>query len=65
MLNKLSYSVTFTITGHTLRGPFEFEAGFRLITHADEQGKSLIIEVVRWCPSDRPPCAGRPRTTRR
>ena len=49
MLNKLSYSVTFTITGRTLAGEFEFKPGFRLITGANEQGKSLIIEVVRWC----------------
>jgi DNA repair exonuclease SbcCD ATPase subunit len=39
MLNKLSYSVTFPTTGRTLG----------LITGANEQGKSLIIEVVRWC----------------
>ena len=49
MLNKLSYSVTFPTTGRTLAGEFEFKPGFGLITGANEQGKSLIIEVVRWC----------------
>ncbi len=49
MLNKLSYSVTFPTTGRTLAGEFEFMPGFGLITGANEQGKSLIIEVVRWC----------------
>ena len=49
MLTKLSYSVTFPTTGRTLAGEFEFKPGFGLITGANEQGKSLIIEVVRWC----------------
>ena len=49
MLAKLSYSVTFPTTGRTLAGEFEFKPGFGLITGANEQGKSLIIEVVRWC----------------
>ena len=49
MLNKLSYSVTFPTTGRTLAGEFEFKPGFGLINGANEQGKSLIIEVVRWC----------------
>jgi exonuclease SbcC len=49
VLNKLSYSVTFPTTGRTLAGEFEFRLGFGLITGANEQGKSLIIEVVRWC----------------
>ena len=48
MLNKLSYSVTFLTTGRTLAGEFD-KPGFGLITGANEQGKSLIIEVVRWC----------------
>ncbi len=49
MLTKLSYSVTFPTTRRTLAGEFEFKPGFGLITGANEQGKSLIIEVVRWC----------------
>jgi exonuclease SbcC len=49
VLNKLSYSVTFPTTGRTLAGEFEFKPGFGLINGANEQGKSLIIEVVRWC----------------
>jgi DNA repair exonuclease SbcCD ATPase subunit len=49
MLNQLSYSVTFPTTGRTLGGEFEFQPGFGVITGANEQGKSLIIEVVRWC----------------
>ena len=47
MLTKLSYSVTFPTTGRTLAGEFEFKPGFGLITGANEQGKSLIIEVAR------------------
>jgi predicted ATPase len=47
VLNKLSYSVTFPTTGRTLAGEFEFKPGFGLINGANEQGKSLIIEVVR------------------
>jgi exonuclease SbcC len=49
VLNKLSCSVTFPTTGRTLAGEFEFKPGFGLINGANEQGKSLIIEVVRWC----------------
>jgi DNA repair exonuclease SbcCD ATPase subunit len=49
MLTKLSYSVTFPTTGRTLAGEFDFEPGLGLITGANEQGKSLVIEVVRWC----------------
>ena len=49
MLNKLSYSVTFPTTGRTLAGEFEFKPGFGLINVANEQGKSVIIKVVRWC----------------
>jgi hypothetical protein len=33
----------------TRAGEFDFKLGFGLITGANEQGKSLIIEVVRWC----------------
>ncbi len=47
MLSKLSCSVTFPTTGHTLNGEFDFKSGFGVITGAHEQGKSLIIEV-RW-----------------
>src|SRR3954471_18524955 len=36
-------------TGRTLAGEFEFKPGFGVITGANEQGKSLVIEVVRWC----------------
>ena len=49
MLTKVSYSVTFPTTGRTLAGEFQFKRGFGVITGANEQGKSLIIEVVRWC----------------
>jgi DNA repair protein SbcC/Rad50 len=49
MLTKLSYSVTFPTTGRTIAGEFDFKSGFGVITGANEQGKSLIIEVVRWC----------------
>jgi exonuclease SbcC len=49
MLNKLSYSVTFPTTGRTLAGELGFNPGFGVITGANEQGKSFIIEVVRWC----------------
>jgi predicted ATPase len=49
VLNKLSYSVTFPTTGRTLAGEFEFKPGFGLINGANEQGKSVIIEVVSGC----------------
>jgi DNA repair protein SbcC/Rad50 len=64
VLNKLSYSVTFPTTGRTLAGEFEFKPGFGLINAANEQGKSLIIEVVRCAYSAQPRCVGRPTTTR-
>jgi hypothetical protein len=43
MLTKLSYSVTFPKRPHPCRGEFDFTPG------SNEQGKSLIIKVVRWC----------------
>ena len=49
MLTKLSYSVTFPKRPHPCRGEFDFKPGFGLITGSNEQGKSLIIKVVRWC----------------
>ncbi len=65
MLTKLSYGVTFPTTGRTLAGEFEFKPGFGLIIDANEQGKSLIIEVVRWWPVRLNGVAReRPRTTR-
>ena len=49
MLTKLSYSVTFPKRPHPCRGEFDFTPSFGLITGSNEQGKSLIIKVVRWC----------------
>lgn len=49
MLNRLSYRVTFPTTGRTLTGEHHFQAGFGVITGPNEQGKSFIIEVARWC----------------
>lgn len=49
MFNKLTYSVTFPSTGRTLSGDVDFHEGFGVITGANEQGKSFIIEVARFC----------------
>ncbi|TPJ51646.1 MULTISPECIES: AAA family ATPase [unclassified Mesorhizobium] len=49
MLNHLTYSVTFPSTGRTLSGDFSFQKGFGAITGPNEAGKSVILEMIRYC----------------
>jgi hypothetical protein len=49
LLKSLTYSVTFPSTGRTLAGQFDFRKGFGTITGRNESGKSLVIEMVRYC----------------
>ena len=49
MLEKLTYSVTFPSTGRAFAGDLDFKTGFGTITGPNEAGKSLIIEIARWC----------------
>ncbi|RUU74635.1 AAA family ATPase [Mesorhizobium sp. M7A.F.Ca.MR.362.00.0.0] len=49
MLNRLTYSVTFPSTGRTLSGDFSFQKGFGAITGPNEAGKSVILEMIRYC----------------
>lgn len=49
MLNRLTYSVTFPSTGKSLSGDFSFQTGFGAITGPNEVGKSVILEMIRYC----------------
>jgi DNA repair protein SbcC/Rad50 len=49
MLQSLDYSVTFPSTGKSLSGQFEFENGLTAITGQNETGKSIIMEMARYC----------------
>src|SRR3954470_22721110 len=49
MFEKLTYSVTFPSTGRSFDGDIDFKTGFGTITGPNEAGKSLIIEIARWC----------------
>ncbi|TGR74333.1 hypothetical protein EN836_33355, partial [Mesorhizobium sp. M1C.F.Ca.ET.193.01.1.1] len=49
MLNRLTYSVTFPSTGKSLSGDFSFQEGFGAITGPNEAGKSVILEMIRYC----------------
>jgi len=48
MLKKLKYSVTFPSTGREFKNDIDFETGLTAITGANEGGKSLIMEMVRY-----------------
>lgn len=49
MLKKLDYSVTFPKTNRTLSEAVQFQGGFGAITGPNESGKSMIVEMVRFC----------------
>ncbi|WP_062227617.1 AAA family ATPase [Aureimonas frigidaquae] len=49
MLKTLEYSVTFPSTGRALEGSFHFERGFGAIVGPNEAGKSVILEMIRFC----------------
>ncbi|TGT64116.1 SMC family ATPase [Mesorhizobium sp. M2E.F.Ca.ET.166.01.1.1] len=49
VLNRLTYSVTFPSTGKSLSGDFSFQEGFGAITGPNEAGKSVILEMIRYC----------------
>src|SRR6266478_1401828 len=49
MLRSLSYSVVFPATGQSLKGELDFEKGMTAISGANESGKTMILEMVRYC----------------
>jgi DNA repair exonuclease SbcCD ATPase subunit len=49
MLKQLDYSVTFTKTGRTLSEAVLFQGGFGAIVGPNESGKSMILEMIRFC----------------
>lgn len=49
MINSLTYSVTFPTTGRAFDESIQFQKGFGAIIGPNEAGKSLIIEMIRWC----------------
>jgi DNA repair exonuclease SbcCD ATPase subunit len=49
MLKQLEYSVTFPSTGRTLSEAVLFQGGFGAIVGPNESGKSMIVEMVRYC----------------
>lgn len=49
MLKQLDYSVTFPTTGRTLSEAVLFQGGFGAIVGPNESGKSMIIEMIRYC----------------
>ncbi|KQS84333.1 AAA family ATPase [Rhizobium sp. Leaf383] len=49
MLKQLEYSVTFPSTGRTLSEAVLFQGGFGAIVGPNESGKSMIIEMIRFC----------------
>lgn len=48
MLRKLDYSVTFPSTLRTFSETVLFQDGFGVVTGANEAGKSMIIEMIRF-----------------
>jgi DNA repair exonuclease SbcCD ATPase subunit len=49
MLKQLEYSVTFPSTGRTLSEAVLFQGGFGAIVGPNESGKSMIVEMIRYC----------------
>lgn len=49
MLNRLIYNVVFPSTGKSFGANIDFETGLTAITGANECGKSLILEIIRFC----------------
>lgn len=48
MLNHLKFDVTFPTTGRTFDRDITFQKGFGAISGANEQGKSMILEMIRY-----------------
>lgn len=49
MINSLKFKVTFTSNGKTIEGEHTFEKGLTSITGKNETGKSLRLEMIRYC----------------
>jgi DNA repair exonuclease SbcCD ATPase subunit len=49
MIKQLNYSVTFPSTGRTLSEAVLFQGGFGAIVGPNESGKTMIVEMVRFC----------------
>ncbi|WP_454287284.1 AAA family ATPase [Rhizobium arsenicireducens] len=49
MIRKLEYSVSFASTGRTFNEAVLFQGGFGAITGPNESGKSMILEMIRFC----------------
>ncbi|MGO7308792.1 hypothetical protein ACCS91_33595 [Rhizobium ruizarguesonis] len=49
MIKALNYSVTFPSTGRTFDEAVLFQGGFGAIVGPNESGKSMILEMVRFC----------------
>ena len=49
MLKQLKYSVTFPTTGRTFDEAVLFQGGFGAIVGPNESGKSMILEMIRFC----------------
>ena len=49
MIKSLDYTVTFASTGRTLSNRLSFSKGLTTITGPNETGKSMVIELIRWC----------------
>lgn len=48
MLERLSYDVTFPTTGKRFHNTLEFEPGLTAVVGANEAGKSLVLEFIRY-----------------
>lgn len=49
MINTLKYDVQFASTGRELSNDLEFEKGLTAITGQNEAGKSVVLEMARFC----------------
>lgn len=49
MLKQLKYSVTFPSTGRTFDEAILFQDGFGAVVGPNESGKSMILEMIRFC----------------
>jgi len=48
MFNAITYEVTFSSTNRTLKGSYELDKGFWVITGSNESGKSMVLELMRF-----------------
>lgn len=49
MIKSLKYDVTFSKTSRILSADLFFKTGLTAITGPNETGKSMMVEVIRWC----------------